>query len=140
LTFLSIPKPCHPKRSREPALSLPKGTCFFLKATIRPVLKGHGFSRAAQTHRRRGASAPEVRGALNRKDLNDGQRFALAVTQIAEKRLTYSELTGKTNRRATKRQGRGKHKPSPCRRVSISAKKKASVSSPSPVQLRFWER
>jgi transposase-like protein len=31
----------------------------------------------------------------NRKDLNDGQRFALAMTQIAGKRLTYAELTGK---------------------------------------------
>lgn len=31
----------------------------------------------------------------NRKDLNDGQRFALAMTQIGAKRLTYSELTGK---------------------------------------------
>jgi transposase-like protein len=30
-----------------------------------------------------------------RKDLNDGQRFALAMTQIGAKRLTYSELTGK---------------------------------------------
>src|SRR5439155_24535049 len=29
----------------------------------------------------------------NRKDLNDGQRFALAMTQVAGKRLTYSELT-----------------------------------------------
>jgi transposase-like protein len=31
----------------------------------------------------------------NRKDLNDGQRFQLAMTQIGGKRLTYSELTGK---------------------------------------------
>ena len=31
----------------------------------------------------------------NRRDLNDGQRFALAMTQIGGKRLTYSELTGK---------------------------------------------
>ena len=31
----------------------------------------------------------------NGKDLNDGQRFALAMTQVAGKRLTYSELTGK---------------------------------------------
>src|SRR5437016_11720540 len=31
----------------------------------------------------------------NRKDLNDGQRFALAMTQVAGKRLTYAELTGK---------------------------------------------
>ena len=33
----------------------------------------------------------------NRKDLNDGQRFALAMTQVAGKRLTYSELTGKSD-------------------------------------------
>jgi transposase-like protein len=31
----------------------------------------------------------------NRKGLNDSQRFALAMSQIAGKRLTYSELTGK---------------------------------------------
>jgi transposase-like protein len=31
----------------------------------------------------------------NRKGLNDGQRFALAMTQIGAKRLTYAELTGK---------------------------------------------
>ncbi len=31
----------------------------------------------------------------NRKDLNDGQRFALAMSQVFGKRLTYSELTGK---------------------------------------------
>jgi transposase-like protein len=31
----------------------------------------------------------------NRKGLNDGQRFALAMGQIGGKRLTYSELTGK---------------------------------------------
>lgn len=31
----------------------------------------------------------------NRKGLNDGQRFALAMTQVAGKRLTYGELTGK---------------------------------------------
>ena len=31
----------------------------------------------------------------NRKNLNDGQRFQLAMTQIGGKRLTYSELTGK---------------------------------------------
>jgi hypothetical protein len=29
------------------------------------------------------------------KDLNDGQRFALAMTQVAGKRVTYSDLTGK---------------------------------------------
>jgi transposase-like protein len=31
----------------------------------------------------------------NRKDMNDGQRFKLAMSQIGGKRLTYSELTGK---------------------------------------------
>jgi transposase-like protein len=31
----------------------------------------------------------------NRKNMNDGQRFTLAMSQIGGKRLTYSELTGK---------------------------------------------
>jgi transposase-like protein len=31
----------------------------------------------------------------NRKDMNDSQRFALAMSQISGKRLTYSQLTGK---------------------------------------------
>ncbi len=31
----------------------------------------------------------------NRKDLNDGQRFELAMSQVMGKRLTYAELTGK---------------------------------------------
>ena len=31
----------------------------------------------------------------NRKDLNDGQRFELAINQVMGKRLTYAELTGK---------------------------------------------
>ena len=31
----------------------------------------------------------------HRKDMNDGQRFKLAMTQIGAKRLTYAELTGK---------------------------------------------
>ena len=31
----------------------------------------------------------------NRKDLNDGQRFELAMSQVANKRLTYSQLTDK---------------------------------------------
>lgn len=35
----------------------------------------------------------------NRKDLNDGQRFELAMNQVAGKRLTYSELTGKNDAR-----------------------------------------
>lgn len=30
-----------------------------------------------------------------RRDMNDGQRFKLAMTQIGGKRLTYSKLTGK---------------------------------------------
>jgi len=31
----------------------------------------------------------------NRKGMDDSQRFALAMSQIAGKRLTYAELTGK---------------------------------------------
>ena len=31
----------------------------------------------------------------NRKDLDDGDRFSLAVSQIVVKRLTFAELTGK---------------------------------------------
>jgi hypothetical protein len=31
----------------------------------------------------------------NRKDMNDGQRFELAMSHVFGKRLTYSELTGK---------------------------------------------
>jgi len=31
----------------------------------------------------------------NRKDMNDSQRFALAMSQIGGKRLTYAQLTGK---------------------------------------------
>jgi transposase-like protein len=31
----------------------------------------------------------------NRKDINDSQRFALAMSQIGGKRLTYAQLTGK---------------------------------------------
>ncbi len=31
----------------------------------------------------------------NRKEMNDSQRFALAMSQVAGKRLTYAELTGK---------------------------------------------
>jgi transposase-like protein len=33
----------------------------------------------------------------NRKDMNDSQRFALAMSQIGGKRLTYSQLTGKND-------------------------------------------
>lgn len=32
----------------------------------------------------------------NRKGMNDGQRFELAVRQIVGKRLTWDQLTGKT--------------------------------------------
>ena len=32
----------------------------------------------------------------NRKDMNDGQRFALAMGQVFGKRLTYDQLTGKS--------------------------------------------
>jgi len=32
----------------------------------------------------------------NREDMNDGDRFSLAVSQVVGKRLTYDELTGKT--------------------------------------------
>jgi hypothetical protein len=31
----------------------------------------------------------------NRKNMNDGQRFELGLSQVLGKRLTYSELTGK---------------------------------------------
>jgi transposase-like protein len=33
----------------------------------------------------------------NRKDMNDSQRFALAMSQIGGKRITYSQLTGKND-------------------------------------------
>ena len=32
----------------------------------------------------------------NRKDMNDAERFSLAVSQITGKRLTYKTLIGKT--------------------------------------------
>jgi hypothetical protein len=32
----------------------------------------------------------------NRRDMNDGQRFALAMSQVFGKRLTYADLTGKS--------------------------------------------
>ena len=32
----------------------------------------------------------------NRKNLDDGDRFSLVISQIAGKRLTYKELIGKT--------------------------------------------
>ncbi len=31
----------------------------------------------------------------NRKDMNDGDRFSLAISQIVGKRLTFAQLTGK---------------------------------------------
>jgi hypothetical protein len=37
----------------------------------------------------------------NRKDLNDSQRFDLALSQVAGKRLTYAELTGKVGETST---------------------------------------
>ncbi|HJZ12132.1 MAG TPA: IS1595 family transposase, partial [Acidobacteriota bacterium] len=37
----------------------------------------------------------------NRNDMNDGERFSLAVSQIVGKRLTYSELTGKSGQTET---------------------------------------
>ncbi len=41
--------------------------------------------------------------------LNDAHRFALAMSQVAGKRLTYAELTGKdADSPHTSRQGRGK--------------------------------
>ena len=33
----------------------------------------------------------------NRKNMNDRQRFTLAMSQISGKRLTYSQLTGKND-------------------------------------------
>jgi len=33
----------------------------------------------------------------NRKDMHDGQRFALAMSQMFGKRLTYDQLTGKSD-------------------------------------------
>jgi transposase-like protein len=35
----------------------------------------------------------------NRKEMNDGERFQLALSQIVGKRLSYAELTGKTEQR-----------------------------------------
>ena len=37
----------------------------------------------------------------NRKGMNDGQRFDLAVRQIVGKRLTWDQLTGKEARSST---------------------------------------
>jgi hypothetical protein len=34
-----------------------------------------------------------------RKDMNDSERFALAVTQVTGKRLAYAELTGKVGQK-----------------------------------------
>ena len=36
----------------------------------------------------------------NRKDMNDADRFSLAVSQIIGKRLTYAEVTGKVGETA----------------------------------------
>jgi hypothetical protein len=47
----------------------------------------------------------------NRKDMNDADRFDLAIRQIVGKRLTYAQLTGKeVETESSKRQGRGKRK------------------------------
>lgn len=44
----------------------------------------------------RGELAPaEIPAGTQDNPLNDADRFALAVTQIVGKRLTYAELTGK---------------------------------------------
>ena len=43
----------------------------------------------------------------NRKDLNDAQRFNLSMSQIAGKRLTYAELTGKDESPRQKATGTG---------------------------------
>jgi hypothetical protein len=37
----------------------------------------------------------------NRKEMNDGDRFNLALSQVIGKRLTYKQLTGKTQERET---------------------------------------
>ena len=37
----------------------------------------------------------------NRKDMNDGDRFSLAVSKIIGKRLTFDQLTGKTDDHST---------------------------------------
>jgi len=61
----------------------------------------------------------------NRKGLNDGQRFALAMSQVAGKRLTYSELTGKNESPRHETTGTGKRNklPSnPCRHVLVCGK------------------
>jgi hypothetical protein len=39
----------------------------------------------------------------NRKDLNDGDRFRLALSQITGKRLTYEHLTGRDRGMTTAR-------------------------------------
>jgi transposase-like protein len=44
----------------------------------------------------------------NRKDMNDGQRFELAMSQVFGKRLTYSQLTGKTDSPHHEATGTGK--------------------------------
>jgi hypothetical protein len=44
----------------------------------------------------------------NRKDMNDGQRFELAMSQVFGKRLTYSQLTGKNDSPHHEATGTGK--------------------------------
>jgi transposase-like protein len=47
----------------------------------------------------------------NRKDMTDGQRFKLAMSQIGGKRLTYSELTGKDQSPRHEATGTGMQEP-----------------------------
>jgi len=49
----------------------------------------------------------------NRKDMNDGQRFELAMSQVFGKRLTYSQLTGKTDSPRHETTGTGQAKQIP---------------------------
>jgi hypothetical protein len=56
---------------------------------IRAALRTSGVSSSAASR------AEQTFRFNNRKDMNDGQRFALAMSQIDGKRLTYTELTGK---------------------------------------------
>ena len=63
------------------------------------------------------AYADEQCFRFNNRKLTDAERFAIVMSQIVGRRLTYDELTGKTESQAEtrpegmKRQGRGKRKP-----------------------------
>ncbi len=66
---------------------------------------------------------------FNNRKGNDSDRFALAMSQIAGKRLTYAELTGKdTDTLHTSPTGAGKRQSpsSPCRISSVSFEKQSS--------------